>query len=919
MAGTMGGDVIGDFANAGVLEGDAQPTSPVEKTSSDMDDAKGRGELLDLAKTDPQETARKIKKLWELQDAAAKRRKVIWDQHKLWMMGIRGIRARPVSTDINRWELYVPPGALDMPPVLDQTESLLDKLTSHVLADQAQPECLAWDDSPDERDGAQFSERWLTVMGGEAECNDNLLFRTGEKKAGIYGSSFLYHYVDTIGWEADPDNPGQRRDRKTVCKKLLPPFYVRPIPETAKDAADADGLLVMDTTTVGDLKRRFPQILEGEDAWSAEQWATVVEWKPQASKWALPWFINTRMNKGPEFKADGTPTDTSPCVTLALYMGSRSGEYPDGCYILTAGGSEVLYAEDWLDHSDEQSPRPLDHCIVQIKQLTDDIADDFYGRGIIQMLGPIGEVRSSIVLAWLDYLDRFTHPHTFLPLGTVVQPDQLAARDGRGIFFNPQGQPVMEQVPQFPPDAKEFLDRAGQVENDIVGLYAATGESQPGVRSAEQLALQTSQSTINTTQISDNLGDAIERSWRISLQLARAFIPEPQTLRFEDEDGEYREQAWRSLDFGRANQVRIKPGTFTQMSQEAREARLIQWQQLQWITPDQAKELVASNMRAEVGLEDNPFLRKVRRELRLWRKGPNPDWLQQAEQTDAHNQSMQAVAQLTNQPPQPPTPYPPGPFQRTPVDLEQDVARWRHAELRHEICSTRFTNQPPLWQQQLVTEYLAMKQAAGVLTAAEQQQAQQAMMQQQVQAMVQEKVAPILAKGQAEAQAAQAEAVGEIQAEQRKLAQEITLLREQAALKAGAPPAQQIEQDTLLRDSLLFSATGPNVPFAPGIVGGGDGVAGAPMAPPSGGGNGPMVGAPEGPHPGPGIPGGSAAPSAPAPPAPAQTPPPAAPVMHFHLDGGSMKPTPKRRAVLGRLADGRLAAEWEDVPEGPAS
>ena len=857
------GDVTGDFANNGILDGDAQPVSPTDKLEqgADQDDEQGRGELLDLAKSDPEEAAKKVKKLWEIGDPAAERLKVFWDQYKLWLMGIRGVRARPASTEVNRWELYVPPGALDMPPVLDQTESLLDKVVSHVLSDKAKPKCVPADDSPQERDAAQFAERLLSISGSEAEQNDAALFRRACKKSGIYGSSFIYHYVDADGWEADKQSPDGRRVRKKICKRILPSYYVRPIPETAQSIADADGILVMDTTTVGDLKRRFPQIVDGDEEqepWSVEDWTDVVEWKPKASRWARPWFASKKMSGAPEFKENGMPTDTSPVVTLALYM-NVGGEYKDGAYLLTAGGTKTLYAEDWLDHSQEDAPRSLSLPVVQWKQLTDDVSDNFFGRCLIQMLGPIGEIRASIVLSWINYLDRFGFPHTFLPLGSVVQPDQLAARDGRAIYFNPQGQPVVEQIPPFPADAKEFLDRAGAVEQDIVGLYGALGDSRQSNESGDHLALNQSAAAMNVTQISDNAADAIMASWRVTLEQSRAFITEPQLLRYEDEDGGYREKAWQGLDIGNTRQVDIEPGTFTGLNQEAREAKIIQWQQLQWITPDQAKELVGSGMRAQTGLEDNPFLRKVRRELSAWRKGPPPEWMQAVQQQQQQEQRSSAIAALTGSQPVPPQPPPPpNIFLRVASDLEQDVARIRHAEIRHELSSSGFTQQPPQWQGVLTQEYTAMKASAGVLTVQEQGQAAQAQQAAATAAIVQEKVAPIEAQGQIDTHVETGKALAELHAEQRKLAQEITLLREQAALKAGVPPAQQIMQDTLLRDSALFSATGPTMPFAPGIVPGGlDGV-GAPMAdeqPPSGQGG--MVGAPTGPNPGPAIPGGA--------------------------------------------------------------
>ena len=853
------GDVTGDFANNGILDGDAQPTAPTDKLEqTDQDNEQGKGELLDLAKSDPEEAAKKIKKLWELQDVAAERLKVFWDQYKLWLMGIRGVRARPASTEVNRWELYVPPGALDMPPVLDQTESLIDKVVSHVLSDKAQPRCVPVDDSPEERDGAQFAERILTVMGSSAEANDPSIFRRACKKSGIYGSSFIYHYPDDAGWEADDTQPNGRRTRKQICKRVLPSFYVRPLPETSASIADADGILVMDTTTVGDMKRRFPAIVDGPEAWSVEDWTQVVEWKPKASKWARPWFASKRMMAGPEFKENGMPTDTSPVVTLALYM-NVGGEYQDGAYILTAGGTKTLYAEDWLDHSEPEKPRPLMLPVVQWKQLTDDVSDNFFGRALIQMLGPIGEIRASIVLSWINYLDRFGYPHTFLPLGSVVQPDQLAARDGRAIYFNPQGQPVVEQIPPFPADAKEFLDRAGAVENDIVGLYGAVGDSGQSNESGEHLALNQAAAAMNITQISDNAADAITASWRVTLEQTRAFITEPQLLRYEDADGGYREKAWQGIDIGNTRQVEIKPGSFTGLNQQARESKIVQWQQLQWITPDEAKELVGAGMRAQTGLEDNPFVRKIRRELAEWRKGPPQEWMQAAQQITQKNGQDAAVAQITgSQPPPPATPPDPSIFQRVDTDMEQDVARIRHAEIRREMSGAGYWHQDPAWQAVISQEYAAMKAAAGVMTVQEQSQMAQTMQQAQTQAVIAEKVAPIQAKGAIEGRNETAKALAELHAEQRKLAQEITLLREQAALKAGVPPAQQIMQDTLLRDSALFTATGPTTPFAPGIVPGGLSAMGAPMAddvPPPG--QGALVGGPRGPNPGAAIPGGA--------------------------------------------------------------
>lgn len=782
--------VAGDLANTGVLDGAPQDAAPKPKADATDTD----GELLALAATDPSAAAKKVRALWELQDSPVERRKPQWDANKLALMGFQGVRARPSSTDVNRWELYVPPGALDRPPTLEQPEVLIDRLVSHLLQDEPKPDCTPQQDTPKDRDAAEFAERWLEADGSSAATNDALLLRVSEKKAAVFGSGFLYGYADPQGggWEEQ----GQRWQAK-ICFKPVSTYAVRAVPDTACNIADADGVLVMDRTTVGDLKRRFPETA----AWDASQWTKAVDWKPKAAKWMTPWFVEMRLAKTEQMKADGTPTDGCPVVTLAYYH--KSGpEYQRGAYLLMTGGDELLHSGPWMDESEPGNARPMDLPVVQVKQLTDDLSDDFYGRGLMQPLGPISEVRCMITLAYLAYLDRATYPHTFIPMGSNIQPDQLAQRDGRGLMFNAAGQPMVEQVGRFDPQAVEFLDRARAAEDDVIGVYRdAAGAGNTAVRSGSHAALEVQQSEVNLTQIAQNLRDGIERLWRLKMQLARRDIPTEQRMLVVGPDGAYKERAWSGADFRSVRDVRIKSGTFTQLAPGAKEQLILQRLTMQLpdgstlLSPDEGRRLLAGNMRSDIGAKDNPFVTKVRRELAAWREGPAPEWLQQAEEADRANQmaqrqwQMQGGEQMQAQggPPfQPPYAMPQGPFGRVATDLEPDVARLRHAEIRREQVTTTFAQMPPLWQNVLNQEYEAMRQAAGITTLAEQAQQQQQQME---------------AQQRAAAEQAQAKEAASLQREQVKAQSEVT--QEQirgaaqvAAAKERAEPAEPAEAPT---------------------------------------------------------------------------------------------------------------------------
>ena len=144
---------------------------------------------------------------------------------------------------------------------------------------------------------------------------------------------------------------------------------------------------------------------------------------------------------------------------------------------------------------------------------------------------------------------------------------------------------------------------------------------------------------------------------------------------------------------------------------------------------------------------------------------------------------QQHLQQIANQPP-PQDPQLATIFKALPVDEEPLVAGIRAYELGLAVSAASYGKHGPEWQQGLTNEYLAMRQAAGIVTLAEAQQAEQS---------AAETASSIEAKAQeTELQIAQIRADAE--KEKVKMTQEGSLQKE--LVKAGAPPGAQFPETT---------------------------------------------------------------------------------------------------------------------------
>ena len=220
----------------------------------------------------------------------------------------------------------------------------------------------------------------------------------------------------------------------------------------------------------------------------------------------------------------------------------------------------------------------------------------------------------------------------------------------------------------------------------------------------------------------DNIGDYYIGLCRIILQQARAFCTVPQMLSYVGKDGEYKEREWSRTDFRTTRSVSIAKGSFTMHTLIAKQEMANNALAQKAIDIDEYRDIVSGGVSPVLGMQENPHLMRIRRQLDKWSDGPSREY-QAAKQ--AQDAAQQQTAMIGGAPPAA-TPLP-TPFSRKlPIDSEPMPAKIRHRQISAMLASSRFEAYPPDWQQVLLDEYAEMKNAAGIMSVPDVQRAKAA-------------------------------------------------------------------------------------------------------------------------------------------------------------------------------------------------
>lgn len=771
------------------------------------------------------ELGRRLVKLWTDQNRLYKRRMQEWRVHRARRAGYTGVFLikRP---DTQEWIAWTPPGTSKQVPALNKAARQCRMVRAMMFVDPPEPEATPAKDTDEARDAAEFSTRVLVDLSGEANLDDESEAAEAFDLGSTYGSGYRRFYVEPNGAEeplsvlalptveqvvpGDPqspmrdpqtgevseagpfvlkyvrqdftltDNPDdplvQRQQLPVVDSEVLPATQVRLIPATARDVWEADGAIVAAYVPVGELKRRVPGKLP-EDPKELRKLVTTF---PELTDDLLPGGKYTR-----QALESSEPSDSSLVFTVTVYL-RKSPDYPQGFYGLAAGDAEdgILLAQDvWYDQKNRDA---LDLPLTQYKQYFEE--GNPHGHGMMAVLGPGNEIRNAQLGGMLEHLDRFLNRKVFYPTNSNLQPRVMQAITGTYVPITPGGKPEMEQVPDFPSATLDMFKLMSDEMEHESGIEApATGENPSSVQSGLHARTIIEQVNVGLSELRNNTIRASTRGWRIVLQLIRAHYDTPRRIRWVGEDGAYKEKLWSRVDLGSTRDVQLHKGTLSMLSPSAKTAVAEQMFAMRdpqtgegLLDLPELRRIVVGGTGGLLGLQDDPHRQRIRRQIDAWAAGPPRGWTAPLPQKQPGPPDP-ATGQPTVQQVQPPDPVSTAIFAPTPADVEPLVAKTRHFELQRLIATQRYGRWPPAWRAAVDAEYQRMRQAAGIVTVAEQQQAAQQQQQQQ-QAQAQQQL-----QMQLQAKAQEAEIQKGMETHKAGLAQQQA--EHGAQLQAQVPPA----------------------------------------------------------------------------------------------------------------------------------
>jgi len=697
----------------------------------------------------------RVRKWWKARTREFDRWHVEWEVNERTRDGEHNVWA--VKTpDMNKWQVYVPPGATKTPPaVLNKADRLCQRLISVLFTDPPVAEPLPATGEDEDRDAAEFAYRVLLDVQSESGLNDLDAHRAAFDLACATRSSYLHYWTDPVGggrqpitvlaspqaqsidealidpatgapWPEVPVERYVRADGSltdesaeaalrwvpALTRDVLHPKQVRLYPASAKDVWDAEGVLVAEVQPWAEWRRRFPDLVpEGadEDALAGK----AADIRPGEFKRLFP-----------KHEPQADAAEDKLVLGVHVYL-RECPDYPDGAHIMLVG--HLIAAQGpWVSERNGQR-QPLDLPVVQCRQFRGPL-DDPHGRGLMDFLGNSNQLRAHLIGVIEDVLDRNANRKVFIPTNSLLQSKQQMLPFLTHIPINPGGEPKYEDLIPVPGEALQLLDIVNREMDDASGLQeAGQGLQSRGVDSGRHALAIMSQVQAGLSDLKQHAERAYIRACRVQLQLIGKDYTVPRLLRWEGADGAYKVKRWMGSDLGSTRDVRIRPGTMSMMPPLQKLQAAVQWGQLVqagMAQPDDLQDFVASSLKGLTGLEDNPHLQRVRRQVELWRQGPPEGFLEAVEQGQAMAQQAQQQAQLMAQqaqmlgqpapPPPPPPPPPPVPeaLQQLPMDTQPPVATLRVRELGRAMAGLSFLAQPAPWRQVLIDLY---QQAVQVL------------------------------------------------------------------------------------------------------------------------------------------------------------------------------------------------------------
>lgn len=708
------------------------------------------------------------------------------------------------NQDTSQYKAVLPFGtsATSIMPVPNKTWDLINKATETILQDFPEHLAQPLNDSDEADNAAEMAGRVLDEDAGENGTNDRELYYRALDRALVTASTYVHYWVDPTGGgyvplqilahplAQDPNNPMMGPDGMPTTDPILrycaagpdgtPSQFVNDPQQAAqqwqpKIRADVLGrehirvfpesvplwnakkVIGMWYCTIGEAKARWPLVQQ----MSEDDINRLCDWTPPRYLVLLPGFERARWKlTDSSTKPNGGSSDERIMFYYFCYEAANPLNAPKGAEVFVTGAlsgkilsKNVLSMQVPVPSNDGTGPkmetRAMTIPVCQLTPRADPDDRDPSGRAYVELFAGSTEYFATLYAGFGEAIEQSLHVEKYTPSTSPVEGWQVreAKASGNHIpILRPEDKPTYGPVPPIPPMIFDVFQWGDNLQDSIASLNKpaqGSNDQQEVSGTARQIAVQ--QAKIGLSRMQQAFLSCYERAGRIKIQLMMRDFKAPQLIRFEGEDGAYKQEQWTGVDFAMVGDVSIKAGTGTMMTPESKVQYVANLTQASFMSPDEAAEVARPTFADTLGIPANPHEQYIERCVATWLKGPpqgdpqNPQssWLAQAQ---VYQQQMQQYAQatdpmkakyegeaqhaqLTGQPippaPQlpPPPPQPWSPFQPRPNDSDPNVAHLWMRRLSKVISSVKYDQMPPLWRQPLDQKYLAAQQVMAAAMA----------------------------------------------------------------------------------------------------------------------------------------------------------------------------------------------------------
>lgn len=588
--------------------------------------------------------------------------------------------------------------ALTIQAVPNQAWDLVNKATEALLVDPPQPDPSPLNNSEKAESAAEMAERVLTEDGGENGTNDIALFYQGVDRALTCSTSYLEGWTDPVGGgyvplqvlahptAVSPDQPllgadgsfttdpvlryvtqpqgGQfTNDPSQAAPQWQPKVrgtvwgreHWRVFPESS-DVNNAEKVIGLLYCTLGEAKRRWPDV----EAMTQDDLNALLSWTPPRFLVLLPPFQRARwkMSAGSDKEKSGSSDERIMFYYRVLQKASP--DHPKGAEVIVTGALNkkilfkgLLAATVEVPSEDDAQPKKEVRCmdipLVQITPRNDPDDRDPTGRCFMELFAGATEFNAALATGYLEALDQWLHPDSYIRSTSPVQGFQRDESRITGDMIpltSPDDLPIFGHQPPIPAG---FWDSVNWNEEHIRSISSltkpVTGDDKQQEVSGVARKIAVQQGQVGLSRMQTPVNAAHERWWRVKVQLYQRDFKTPQIIRYIGEDGAYKEQEWRGVDFALVGNVGMQSGTGTMLPPEQKVNYIATLQQQGMLPPDEAADAARPTFAQRLGLPDNPFQQAIERSITLFLKGPPEGWLEQYAQYEQAMQQFQMQQQ----------------------------------------------------------------------------------------------------------------------------------------------------------------------------------------------------------------------------------------------------------------------------------